>query len=78
PEAILGIAAGARGLTITHRDEEVLFEPGGESLWESTRRGDTWTVRRLRLMDYNGNDATMVVPQITLALPPSITPPKSD
>ena len=75
PEAVISISVHPRGLTITHRDEHVIYEPGGESLWESTFRGSAWSIRKVRLMDYEGNDNTMAIPQLALDLPPSIRPP---
>jgi hypothetical protein len=75
PEATISIAAGSGGLTIRHRDECVLFEPGGESLWESTFRGKAWSVQKLRLMDYEGSDRAMRIPNISLSLPTSVRPP---
>jgi len=75
PEAVLGIAVSTAGLTITHRDEHVIFEPGGESLWESTLRGSAWSVRKVRAMDYDGRDKAVAFPRIALNLPPSILPP---
>ncbi len=76
PEFVLGIRWTAAGLVITHRDEWVPFEPGGESLWEASFDGTNWRVRFLRLMDYEGEDTPPPVPEIDLlSLPPSIRLP---
>jgi len=75
PEGIMSIRLEPSGLTIMHRDEHVIFEPGGESLWQSTFRGSAWSVRRVRRMDYEGGDKAAPFPHITLELPPSIRPP---
>jgi hypothetical protein len=79
PEAVLTIARDARdgSITITHRDEWVPFEPGGESLWRSCFDGSTWTVHKLRAMDYEGADSPASIPGITLSLPTSIQPPNN-
>jgi hypothetical protein len=53
----------------------VIFEPGGESLWQSTLSGSVWSVRKLRRMDYEGRDKATPFPRIALELPPSIRPP---
>jgi len=76
PEAIMAIALEASQLKITHRDEHVIFEPGGESLWESTLRGEKWSLRKVRRLDYDGADGWMAVPRITLDLPPGMRPPR--
>jgi len=75
PEGVLAIAVERGNLKILHRDEHVIFEPGGESLWESTLQGETWTVRKIRRMDYDGADGSTAYPRITLQLPPTMTPP---
>jgi hypothetical protein len=75
PEAVIDIALEPEGLTITHRDEHVIFEPGGESLWKSTFRGSAWSVRKVRLMDYERRDHALSIPKVALTLPPSIRPP---
>lgn len=76
PEFVLGMRRTDDGLFITHRDEWVPFEPGGESLWEARFDGVNWSVRRLRFMDYETKDSPALVPEIDLAsLPTSIQPP---
>ena len=76
PESVLNIRQTDGRLYITHRDEWVPFEPGGESLWESCFDGARWSVRRLRFMDYERRDCPAPVPGIDLAaLPSSIRAP---
>lgn len=62
PEAALELGLVGGRLTLLHRDEWVPFEPGGESMWLSSRgsRG-TWSHRRLRFMDYEHQDSPMSV-----------------
>ena len=69
PEAVLELRVVEGVLTALHRDEWVPYEPGGESLWLSTRgpRG-RWTHRRLRTMKYEGEDSAFPVPAVP---PPS-------
>src|SRR5580765_7148167 len=52
PEAVLAIAIEADCVKIVHRDEHGIFGPAGESLWESTLHGLTWSMNRIRAMDY--------------------------
>lgn len=54
PESILQLQATQQGLVIRHRDEHVLFEPGGESLWESRYAQHRWHIHRLYKIDYDG------------------------
>jgi len=71
PEHIDEVAMEGEVVRIGFRDEEVIFEPGGESMWTGTRsaRG-LWTVKRVRLMDYDGKDASSrPPPPITVELP---------
>src|SRR5262245_9694588 len=75
PEAVMAIAVERDCVKIVHRDERVIFEPGGESLWESTLHGATWSVRKIRRMDYEGADSSTAIPQITLRLPHTIRAP---
>ena len=77
PEGVLGICRTNGQLSITHRDEWVPFEPGGESLWQSSFDGANWAVRRLRFLDYEARDNPAPIPEIDLALslPASIQPP---
>jgi hypothetical protein len=71
----MAIAVEGDSVKIVHRDEHVIFEPGGESLWGSVFHGATWSVRKIRRMDYDGADSSAAIPQITLALPHTIRPP---
>ena len=75
PEAVISIVKNESALTILHRDEWVPFEPGGESLWESTLRDGLWSVRHVRLMNYEDSDPAASIAEIVLALPPSMLPP---
>jgi hypothetical protein len=75
PEAVMAIAVEGDSVIIVHRDEHVIFEPGGESLWESVFHGVTWSVRKIRRMDYEGTDSSAAIRQITLGLPHTIRPP---
>ena len=74
PEHILGIYCTDGKLIIPHRDEWVPFEPGGESLWQASFNGASWSVRRLRFMDYETRDNPAPIPEIdpALSLPASI------
>lgn len=69
PEAVLSLTLDGSKLIVTHRDEWVPFEPGGESLWESTLDGRYWRTRKIRAMDYEGSDHPGAVPSIELDLP---------
>jgi hypothetical protein len=78
PEAVLRMELRNAKLVISHRDEWVPYEPGGESLWESTFDWSEWQAARIRVMDYEGSDAatppfTRVVP----SFPRGFTPPVS-
>jgi hypothetical protein len=75
PEDILTIELADSSLAIVFRDEWVPFEPGGESLWRATERGGVWHIRRLRLMDYEGEDSPLDPPSVPLALARTIKPP---
>ena len=76
PEFVLSIRQTGDGIFITHRDEWVPFEPGGESLWEARFDGASWSVRQLRFMDYEAKDSPASVPEIDLAsLPASFQVP---
>ena len=76
PEFVLGIHQTDGRLVVTHRDEWVPFEPGGESLWETSFDGRSWQVNFVRLVDYDGEDNPTQVPEIDLSsLPPSIQRP---
>ncbi len=56
-----------QGLRVTHRDEEGMFEPGGQPLWQSRLVDGKWSVRRLRAMD--------PLPELR-DLPPGMQPPQ--
>ncbi len=76
PEFVLGIHQTDEGLFITHRDEWVPYESGGESLWKAHFDGARWSVRRLRFLDYEAIDSPAPIPTVDLAsLPASIQPP---
>lgn len=58
PEAAMELGLVEDRLTLLHRDEWVPFEPGGESLWLSSRGSHgAWSHRWLRYMDYEGSDS---------------------
>jgi len=78
PESIDEIDGADGKLGIRFRDEWVMFEPGGESLWRGTRGSDgVWSVVRVRLMDYDRADRgnTSGAPAIEVSLPPEFVPP---
>jgi hypothetical protein len=82
PEHIDTVAIEHGLVRIGFRDEWVMFEPGGESMWTATRsaRG-LWTTTRVRLMDYDGKDAKdapQPPPPITVDLPSGFGPPPAD
>lgn len=76
PENVLNLALIDGNLLIQHRDEWVPYEPGGESLWQSTLRGTMWHNRKLRAMDYDDADSPGVIPTVQLSLPAPMHPPK--
>jgi hypothetical protein len=76
PEAVLSLEQTTHGLTITHRDEWVPFEPGGESLWRSHFGRGRWHCARVRLMDYEGADNAANVPALVAELPPTMQSPR--
>lgn len=76
PEAIVSMEQTPQGLGVTHRDEEVIFEPGGESLWQSRLVDGNWSLRRLRSMDYKGADSPNPLPELTRDLPPGMQLPQ--
>ena len=76
PEAIDEIEFDDGSLRIRFRDEWMMFEPGGESMWTGRRLpGDLWTVARVRLMDYDNADKATTAPPIDVSLPAEISPP---
>jgi hypothetical protein len=76
PESIDAVEIDDASLRIRFRDEWVPFEPGGESLWSGLRRSsDLWTVARIRLMDYDGDDSPAWVAPIEVSLPPEFAAP---
>lgn len=75
PEAIIAVEAKDREVAIIHRDEWVPFEPGGESLWQSTLVRGAWWTKRLRSMNYENADAAMPISHVPISLPASILPP---
>lgn len=76
PEYIETVTIQRNGVSIRFRDEWVMFEPGGESLWTGSRssRG-LWTVKRVRLMDYDHSDDSQPPRAISVALPSGFRPP---
>jgi hypothetical protein len=75
PEAISAMDRTAKGLGITHRDEWVPYESGGESLWCSVLSRGRWRTRRVRRMDYEGTDSFATVPEIVAQLPAAMRLP---
>jgi hypothetical protein len=57
PELVIGMRMREGLLRIIHRDEWVPYEPGGESLWESTLDDGEWHLLRIRLIDYETSGA---------------------
>lgn len=57
PETVLRLSVRESCLVISHRDEWVPYEPGGESLWESTFANGEWKTARIRILDYDGHDS---------------------
>jgi hypothetical protein len=76
PEYIDAVAIERGLIRVDFRDEWVPFEPGGESQWTGRRsaRG-LWTVKRVRLMDYDGADLPRSPPPIAIDLPRGFQPP---
>jgi hypothetical protein len=76
PEDIVSMAHTPQGLRVTHRDEEVMFEPGGEALWQSRFVDGKWSLRRLRAMDYKRTDSPNPLPELPRELPLGMQPPQ--
>jgi hypothetical protein len=76
PEHVDAVEFDGGSISICFRDEWVTFEPGGESLWTGhcSARG-LWTVRRVRLMDYEGGDTSAPPQELCVQLPPGYHPP---
>jgi hypothetical protein len=76
PEFIAAIGFERGRLQIGFRDEWVVYEPGGESLWSGScsARG-LWSVRRVRPMDYPREDASAATRRIELNLPREFASP---
>lgn len=75
PETVSSLEWINNALTITHRDEWVPYEPGGESLWQSVLRDTSWQTEKIRPMDYEGADDPSIS-TIQLRLPSTIQSPK--
>jgi hypothetical protein len=76
PEAVMSMEYTSQGLRITHRDEWVIFEPGGESLWRTTLVDGRWSPARLRYMNYEGRDSPALLSEIAANLPPAMRHPR--
>jgi hypothetical protein len=76
PEYIATVTLERELVCITFRDEWVIYEPGGESLWSAkfSSRG-LWTVRRVRLMNYDRQDSSEPVQAIQPKLPEGFRAP---
>jgi hypothetical protein len=79
PEEIDAVTIERGVIGLGFRDEEVPFEPGGESRWTGRRslRG-LWTVARVRYMDYDGADRPISPPPIAVNLPAGFGAPPSE
>ena len=75
PEAVQRLELRSAKLVITHRDEWVPYEPGGESLWESTFDGSEWQAVRVRVLDYDGRDSAVPIGSVEPQLPAGFMPP---
>jgi len=77
PEAVSAVELRQDTVVMAFRDEYVMFEPGGESLWIGTwSRRNVWRIRRVRRMQYETNvDDCSTLPSIALDLPAGFTPP---
>ena len=75
PESILVMTMRDRDLVITHRDEWVPYEPGGESLWESVFENGEWHTVRIRVMDYEVHDSPAQTLRIPAQLPIGFSTP---
>ena len=77
PEFVMEVETAPGTVTIVFRDEEVVYEPGGESLWRAalSRRG-LWKIRRVRRMRYEpGGDDDAAPPPIELRMPAGFKEP---
>lgn len=68
PEDIISMEDTPQGLQVTHRDEEGIFDSGGQPLWQSRLVDRKWSVRRLRAMD--------PLPELPRDLPPGMQLPQ--
>ena len=75
PESVQQLMLRDGRLVITHRDEWVPYEPGGESLWESVFAHGEWHTSRIRAMDYDGRDAASPLMRPLAQLPSEFHPP---
>lgn len=76
PEDIISVEHTPQGLRVTHRDEEGMFKPGGQPLWQSRLVDGKWSPRRLRSMDYKGADSRNPLPELPRELPPGMQLPQ--
>ena len=75
PESVQRMATRDDRLLITHHDEWVPYEPGGESLWESVFEHGEWHTSRIRALDYEGPDAASPPTRPVTLLPPGFSSP---
>ena len=76
PEAVQQMTTRDGLLVITHRDEWVPYEPGGESLWESAFEHGEWHTSRIRVLDYEGRDLASPPVRAVAWLPPDFHLPR--
>lgn len=76
PEFVSNVELGSETVTITFRDEWVIYEPGGESLWTGalSPRG-VWRIRRVRRMRYEEGEDDSETPPLPLRLPAGFAAP---
>lgn len=77
PEFIASVALDGGTARIVFRDEWVLFEPGGESLWAGAQRSDgLWRIERVRYMRYEeSSDEAIPVSPVESSLPEGFEEP---
>lgn len=75
PESVQRMTTRDDRLVITHHDEWVPYEPGGESLWESVFEHGEWHTSRIRALDYEGRDAVSMRTRPVMLLPAGFKPP---
>jgi hypothetical protein len=77
PEMVQRLVVRDGRLVITHRDEWVPYEPGGESLWESTLDRGEWQTVHIRLMRYDDHDPASPKVRSVQSLPSNFRSPSA-